>query len=53
MMQRHEDVFVMDEPPGEIGFVFGFINTEIAQLLEDDGRVVRDKKIESRKALRP
>ena len=52
MMQRHEDVFVM-ETPGEIAFVFGFINTEIAQLLEDDGRVVRDKKIESRKALRP
>ena len=36
--------FEMDEIRGEIGFVFGLIDIEIAELLEDDGRVVRDPK---------
>ena len=32
----------MDEIHGEIGFVFGFVDVEIAELLEVDDRMVRD-----------
>ena len=43
MAQRYDDVSAMDEIRGEIGFVLGLMGIEIAELLEDDGRVVRDK----------
>ena len=33
-----------NEIRGQIGFVFGFVDIEIAGLPEDDGRVARDKK---------
>ena len=44
MVQRHDDVFAMDEIRGEIGFVFGFIDVEIGEFLGDDGSVMRDKE---------
>ena len=46
-MRRHDDVFAMDEIRGEIRFVFGFVDIEIAELPEDDDRMVRNEEPEN------